>query len=196
MSISDWIPDASRMQMRQLEDGVEITFDAPAGGRQCGTCQLCCKLLPVPPIRKPANQRCQFQRFHKGCSVYARRPEPCRLFSCRWLIDPDAAGLRRPDRTGYVIDPAMDTIYVLDNASGLKTPISVIQIWCDPARPDAHRDAALRGYLDRMATEHGVAALVRFDSSRALTLFAPAFDSNRPGEWHERMSINESALAA
>jgi hypothetical protein len=26
--------------------------------RQCGECQLCCKLLPVPPLNKKAGERC------------------------------------------------------------------------------------------------------------------------------------------
>jgi hypothetical protein len=34
--------------------------------RQCGDCQLCCKLLPVPPLQKAAGVACRFQKFHKG----------------------------------------------------------------------------------------------------------------------------------
>ncbi|MGY8661746.1 hypothetical protein Q3C01_05175 [Bradyrhizobium sp. UFLA05-109] len=60
--------------------------------------------------------------------------------------------------------------------------IQVVQIWCDPNYPDAHRDPALRRWLFRRA-EEGIAALVRFNAEEALTIFAPPFDEN--GEWHE-----------
>lgn len=44
--------------------------------RQCGDSQLCCKLLPVPPLQKAAGASCRFQKFHKGCTVYHRREMP------------------------------------------------------------------------------------------------------------------------
>ena len=38
--------------------------------RQCGDCQLCCKLLPVKSLAKLAGDRCSHQKHHKGCDVY------------------------------------------------------------------------------------------------------------------------------
>jgi hypothetical protein len=192
--IRSWIPDPSQMRLVQKSDGIEVTFDRPAGGRVCGSCQLCCKLLPVPDLGKGANTRCQFQKVNRGCVIYARRPNSCRLFSCRWLIDGATAGLKRPDRSGYVIDPMLDKIHARNSATGEMTPIPVIQIWVDPNHPDAHRDAALRGYLSRMAEQHGIAALARYGSKRAISLFAPAFDA--AGEWHEVESLSEADLPA
>ncbi|MGX1151481.1 hypothetical protein AB7M15_007303 [Bradyrhizobium ottawaense] len=152
--------------------------------RACGDCQLCCKLLPVPPLRKPAGAACQFQKFHKGCSVYAtkRMPVECGLWNCRWLVNDDAAELSRPDRSHYVIDLMPDFITVTDGATGAKQNIQVVQIWVDPKHPGAHRDPALRRWLYRRAQD-GIAALIRFDARDALTIFAPPFDAK--GEWHE-----------
>jgi hypothetical protein len=58
----------------------------------------------------------------------------------------------------------------------------VIQIWIDPAVPEAWRDPALLAYLDRRGKE-GFAALMRYDSSTAFTLLPPAMTPN--GSWHE-----------
>ena len=57
-----------------------------------------------------------------------------------------------------------------------------MQIWIDPDYPDAHRDPALRAYLLRRA-EEGIAALVRYDNTRALHIFAPPLAQD--GQWHE-----------
>jgi len=75
--------------------------------RQCGDCQLCCKLLPVKSLAKLAGQRCSHQKHHKGCAVYKQlgRVSPeCRLWNCRWLVADDTAELSRPDRSHYVLD--------------------------------------------------------------------------------------------
>jgi hypothetical protein len=62
-----------------------------------------------------------------------------------------------------------------------------VQIWCDPKHPDAHRDPALRAYLER----RGLAALVRYDNERAVVLMPPAMMDNH--EWLERSTgLNRS----
>jgi hypothetical protein len=53
--------------------------------RTCGDCSLCCKLLPIEDLSKPANQWCTHCRPGKGgCSIYATRPTGCRDFACVW----------------------------------------------------------------------------------------------------------------
>lgn len=152
--------------------------------RQCGDCQLCCKLLPVKALGKGAGERCKHQRHHKGCAVYANlhRVSPeCALWNCRWLVNDDTAELSRPDRSHYVIDIIPDFVTLRD-ATGKTQHVEVVQIWVDPRYPDAHRDPALRAYLERRAAE-GKAAIVRFDNRRNVVLFAPAISSNR--QWNE-----------
>ncbi len=152
--------------------------------RHCGECELCCKLLPVPPLRKGAGEACKHQRFRKGCAVYqtARMPVECGVWNCRWLVNDDASDLSRPDRSRYVIDLMPDFVTIRDNETGEPQHIQVVQIWCDPKHRGAHRDPALRRWLIRRA-EEGIAALIRFDERDALAVFAPPFDVN--GEWHE-----------
>ena len=152
--------------------------------RQCGDCQLCCKLLPVVSLSKKAGQRCQHQKHHKGCAVYHRlgMPPECAIWNCRWLINDDADDLSRPDRAHYVIDISPDFVTAVDNTTGEQTNVQIVQIWIDPKYPEAHRDPALRRWMRRRA-EEGIATLVRYNSHDALTIMPPPLTRN--GEWIE-----------
>lgn len=154
--------------------------------RTCGTCTLCCKLLPVGDLDKRANQVCRYQRSGKGCTVHGQRVQPfsCRIWSCGWLTNNDAEELARPDHSRYVIDPSPDYVELVSQVDGGVTRIDVVQIWVDPAHPNAHRDPALRAWIDRRGARLRQAALIRFDSRRSLHLFPPSISSDR--QWHEK----------
>ena len=160
-----------------MQEGWTI-FGPPVRNRSCGDCKACCIAVPVDlrDGKKPANVRCK-HLCSKGCSIYATRPRPCVAWSCKWLMDEDAAGMRRPDKSGCIVDPALDT--VLHNGRA----VDMIQVWCDPERPDAHRDPALRAYLAEKARKHGMAVIVRWSSSAGMALVAPAL--NVTNEWLE-----------
>jgi hypothetical protein len=151
--------------------------------RKCGDCTLCCKLLPVRELDKGAGERCQHQGVGK-CRVYHRpqMPPSCRLWNCRWLVDPATAKLHRPDRSHYVIDLMPDLIRLTHNETGEVREIQVFQVWCDPAFRDAWRDPALLAYAERQA-EAGIAMLVRFNSTEAMSVWAPVWDADRPQQW-------------
>ena len=159
-------------------------MEAESQARRCGECQLCCKLLPVEELGKLAGQRCKYSRCGKGCTIYAHRPEGCRLWDCWWLRGEDAEGLRRPDRVHYVIDTMPDYITTTDNANPEAEPIKfvVAQVWVDPAYPDAHRDPALRAWLEKGRT----IAVIRYDGKNGFILCPPS--RNEEGEWLERQS--------
>jgi hypothetical protein len=159
--------------------------------RECGDCQLCCKLLPLkdnepwrdgPPINKPAGVRCPHQKHHKGCAIYAKRPFCCQMWNCRWLVNDDADELSRPDRSHYVIDVMPDYVTLQPHDGGPPQDIQVVQIWIDPKHPEAHRDPALRRWMFRRAQE-GIATIIRFNAVDAITVFPPPLDKD--GEWHE-----------
>jgi len=169
--------------------GVTINFEESGAGpkRKCGTCTLCCRLVPVVELEKRQNQRCKFQR-HSGCQVYKQPhrgfPLACELWSCKWLLNHDAADLRRPDRSHYVIDIAPDYVQTLDPAGAEPTTVEVIQIWFEPAYPGDHRDPALRAWLERRAAEKPVLGLVRYSGEdRAIVLYPPVYADD--GQWHE-----------
>jgi hypothetical protein len=150
--------------------------------RRCGECTLCCKLMPVDDIalKKPAGQRCQHQR-HTGCSIYAKRPFSCRAWSCRWLACADETrDMRRPDRCHYVVDIMADYV---TTSEGQQVP--VIQIWGDVRYPDAHKDPALRAFLEKIE----MPGLVRFENKRGLLIVPPCRSDDKrwieiESKWH------------
>jgi hypothetical protein len=181
--------------------------------RQCGSCTLCCKLLPMAKRpddvygavhamvdaglatyaeyagsraewTKPAGARCQHQR-RTGCAIYGDRPASCRMWSCRWLSGDDTADLSRPDRAHYVIDVVPDYVVLRNNETGKHHHLPVVVIWLDPDYPDAHRDPALRAYLLRRGEER-TAALFRLSERKGFALFPPQVSDD--GQWHEVQS--------
>jgi hypothetical protein len=162
-----------------------MVFGQPVRGRSCAACKLCCTLVPaeLDDGWTKAGERCKHLRS-TGCGIYAKRPMPCRVWSCRWLTDADTFGLRRPDLTHYVIDAMPDEIRLTDNETGEERKIGVMQVWVDPAFRDAWRDPALLAYIDHVAEKYGLATILRFSSYDALTLFPPSMSSD--GEWHEK----------
>jgi hypothetical protein len=150
--------------------------------RACGGCQLCCRLVPVEEIGKHAGEKCRYAGFRKGCEIHHRPsmfPESCRLWSCGWLVDPDAAGLRRPDRTRYVVDMALDVIRETQEDGPVLH--DVMQVWCDPAVPRAWRDPDLLAYIQRKR----LPALIRYDQVRALLVVPPCLSAD--GAWIEKI---------
>lgn len=179
--------------------------------RECGECQLCCKLLPIearaqdrvaavvdqmidagfarprdfigmrPDFDKPAGVPCKFQRHHKGCTIYRQRPFGCRTWNCRWLVENDMADMRRPDRCHYVIDLVPDVVKLEPHDGSEPMTIEVVCVWVDPRFRDARHDPALREYMLRRAQE-GIATLIRFDNVQAVAVFPPPIMGD---EWHE-----------
>lgn len=145
--------------------------------RKCGNCTLCCKLLPQAELQKDAGQRCQHQR-HTGCRIYPKRPPSCRLWSCMWLVGDGTEAMSRPDASHYVVDVLPDYVTAVSE-SGQRENIGVLQVWVDPRHPDAHRDPALRAFLDRYGAEKGMAAIIRYGSSEGFTLFPPSLTGGR-----------------
>lgn len=155
--------------------------------RSCGSCTLCCKLTPVAELHKAAGERCKHVRSGKGCSIYAHRPSSCRWWSCRWLVQPEETpNLSRPDRSHYVIDLVPDYVTLLNNATGERQHIEVIQVWVDPLYPNAHEDPALRAY----AVEQQKPLQIRYSGDEGFIIFPPNVASD--GKWHiERGQFSE-----
>lgn len=148
--------------------------------RTCGSCTLCCKLVPVEELGKGAGERCKHVRHGKGCSIYERRPWSCREWSCMWLKGDEGGkdlDLSRPDHVHYVIDEVPDIIRATNNVTGEVSQIDVMQIWCDPKFPDAWQDPKLMAMLDRV----GVVGLVRYSSDWGFTMWPPS--RNTTGKW-------------
>jgi hypothetical protein len=141
----------------------------------------------VVDLKKAAGERCKHARYAKGCAIYAKRPLECRTWSCAWLAMADETpGVPRPDRAHIVIDIIRDEV-MHKYGDGTVQAVPVVQMWCDPAFPEAHKAPALRAYMLNMATRHGAATIIRYDSERAFVIYPPPLMSDR--QWHEKTGV-------
>ncbi|HYH17562.1 MAG TPA: hypothetical protein VD995_02990 [Azospirillum sp.] len=99
----------------------------------CGTCTLCCKLMRVPELDKPAARWCDHCAPDAGCRVYAGRPESCRGFRCLWLMDRRFPDALRPDRCHALV------------ATNGAADDFVVHV--DPAHPEAADAPAVRSLV-------------------------------------------------
>jgi hypothetical protein len=110
----------------------------------CGACSLCCKLLDIAALAKPANLWCESCAPGLGCKIYEKRPDACKSFSCVWLTTRRQPGANplpddlRPDRCKGL----------LMLKAGAEPPMAC---HLDPANPDAWREGALGEFLRFMA---------------------------------------------
>ncbi len=76
--------------------------------KSCGACSLCCYVLEIEELKKPAGPPCPDCRADGGCAIYASRPKVCRDFECLWLTERDIARPLRPDMIGTLFMEAHD----------------------------------------------------------------------------------------
>ncbi len=117
-------------------DPAEIVA-APAPGRACGACTLCCKVYDVPAVESLAGQWCQHTRAGKGCAIHATRPDHCRAFHCLWMTESWLGAEWKPDRAKMVL--ALDPV----------TRNMNVQV--DPGQANAWRREPYYGQLKRWA---------------------------------------------
>jgi hypothetical protein len=94
-------------------------------GRACGSCTLCCKLLAIEALAKPAGTWCGHCKVGAGCGVYDARPAECRAFHCGYLIW---------EQAGEHWNPARSKMVIASEEGGRR-----VSVYVDPARPDAWR---------------------------------------------------------
>ncbi|MEI9928167.1 MAG: hypothetical protein WDN44_11295 [Sphingomonas sp.] len=113
-------------------------------GRACGGCTLCCKVMGIGALAKPAGQWCRHCAVGSGCTIYPDRPAECRTFSCGYLSWPMA---------GAHWYPATSHMVILMAATGKRLTIQV-----DPDFPEAWRAAPFRAEIAQwtaFAARHG-----------------------------------------
>lgn len=94
--------------------------------KECGTCNLCCKVVGVETIGKPAGEWCPQAVPGRGCGVYAQRPNQCRSFECLWLAIDELGEEWKPSRCKFIV-----------RADG---PLGGMCVDVEPKYPDAWRD--------------------------------------------------------
>lgn len=97
---------------------------------RCGSCSMCCKLMGIKELNKPAGEWCQHVCKGKGCSIYEDRPLSCVEYKCLWLMSQDEEFKwpieARPDKSKVVL--SLNT-----QENGSETVVAHV----DPNHPDA-----------------------------------------------------------
>jgi hypothetical protein len=110
---------------------------SPANGKSCGRCTLCCKVMAVDSLDKPAGAWCTHCLQSSGCAIYEARPNDCRIYMCDWLLSPELGPEWRPDKARFVLETA---------DGGRNTYVNL-----DPQRPDAWRREPYYSFLKTLA---------------------------------------------
>lgn len=129
-----------------------------AGGRQCGDCTLCCKVMAIEQLAKPASSWCPHCKPGRGCLIYPDRPAECQIYKCLWLIDERFGPHWKPNKSKLVLTTSQDGI----------------EIRCDPGFPDAWRKEPFRSEIQVLATSgeaHDVTVVVIV--GQKMTLITP-----------------------
>jgi hypothetical protein len=128
-------------------------------GRHCAKCSLCCKVLGIGELEKPAGTWCSHCRPGKaGCSIYEKRPGECINFNCLWLTSAELDAAWYPLTSKIVVN--------LEN-EGNRVAVRV-----DPAFPTRWRDEPYYSRLKHWA-RYGVdhrAQVVVYNGTRAIVI--------------------------
>lgn len=125
--------------------------DVPiVAGRSCAGCTMCCKLLEVVALDKPARKWCPHCAVGRGCGIYETRPRECRAFYCGWMVDASIPGHWAPKQSRMVV--------------ALRVGENQVMVHVDPDRADSWRQPPYVGDLQvwaRQAAERGRLLLLR-----------------------------------
>lgn len=98
---------------------------------------MCCRVLDIAELSKPAGTQCRHCAGGGGCAIYADRPAVCGEFYCGYLALPFVHPRWFPADCGMMIYP--DAVH------------GRLAVHVDPARPDAWRAAAYHADLRQWA---------------------------------------------
>lgn len=71
--------------------------------KTCGTCSICCKIVAVKDLAKPAHQWCVHNVPRKGCGIWGAHPEVCKVWQCGWILMPQLDDRWKPESCGFII---------------------------------------------------------------------------------------------
>ena len=165
-----------------MQDNQKTTDAASVDNRRtCGGCTLCCRMLSIHELVKPAHVWCEFCQKGVGCRIYADRPGSCRGFSCTWLVNEWMPESVRPDRCKVVFE----------GTAGHRTIAALV----DPGRPDAYLRHDVQAVIAVMV-RHGMTVLV-FCAGRVLGAYcADGVDPNEAIDDLARIVTEQNAEIA
>ena len=69
--------------------------------RECGDCNMCCKLPSVKNLKKDY-EWCKHCEIGVGCKIYEERPKQCKDFYCLWKMNLLSESLK-PNKVGFFV---------------------------------------------------------------------------------------------
>lgn len=150
---------------------MDIQDPAARTDRQCGKCSLCCKLLHVIELNKPAGQWCEHCKpGHGGCSIHETRPHICRSYFCGWMLTKNVGEEWYPLTCHMVL------------SLGVFNGINTVTVTVDPNYPSMWKERPYYAQLKQMAyrglrvTEPKNISLVHVRVSNRVWLIMPDKD--------------------
>jgi hypothetical protein len=106
-------PDVPRSRMNapvlppEISPALQAELDRIDGkvvpGRACGSCSLCCKVVSIAELAKPAGKWCTHCLPGNGCGIHTVRPIVCRGAYCEWMISKGLGPEWKPDKAKFVL---------------------------------------------------------------------------------------------
>jgi hypothetical protein len=181
VTLTDLGNEFAETDMQDLYD----SEDPLVPGRTCGTCMLCCKVLAIDELHKPAGVMCRHAVAGKGCTIREQRPRECHQFFCGWRLDPNIDGLWKPEVCGFVL-----SISFQYGAMMLNTDPDRPQAWKVEPYYSRLRDWARRAFLENkriVAMVTGHATVILPDRDVPIGALAPEDEivlSRQGGSYH------------
>lgn len=128
----------------------------------CGACNVCCRLLNIDSLSKPAHILCWNTTLHGGCKVHHEKPEVCSGFKCIWLESQDLEDTSR--RGSRAMRPDQS------HAMFVRDPTDPKLVWChvDPNFRNVWREGQVADYLDEVVSKGGHVEVIVGDSQFSL----------------------------
>ena len=70
--------------------------------RECGDCNMCCKLPEIPSVNKKSYVWCNNCDVGNGCKIYKSRPQKCKDFVCLYILGMTDL---KPNKCGFFMFP-------------------------------------------------------------------------------------------
>lgn len=107
-------------------------------GRSCEGCGMCCNLLRIDALNKPAGEWCKHCSTRRSCDIHGEHPDDCRNFHCGWLTVEGLGDEWKPSKSKIIMTAELD---------GQRMTAIV-----DPKRPSAWRETPYYEQLKAWAT--------------------------------------------
>jgi hypothetical protein len=99
MTVADRPPELTAQQQAELARIDKLVVP----GRACGSCTLCCKVVSIAELAKPAGEWCRHCRPGKGCGIHLTRPFVCRGAYCEWMISKGLGPEWKPEKAKFAL---------------------------------------------------------------------------------------------